>query len=106
MKISGIRAPPEVTSLCNCSATSSGRWQAGNCSHFVLVSLERSGESEMAQRGGHADLPLHHGKVPEWLAGRMAKLGAIIAEAIVQDYGRDEFLARLAHPFWFQSFGA
>ena len=60
----------------------------------------------MAQRGGHADLPLHHGKVPEWLAGRMAKLGAIIAEAIVQDYGRDEFLSRLANPFWFQSFGA
>ena len=60
----------------------------------------------MAQRGGSADLPLHHGKVPEWLAGRMAKLGAIIAEAIVQDYGRDEFLSRLANPFWFQSFGA
>jgi uncharacterized protein len=60
----------------------------------------------MAQRGGSADLPLHHGKVPEWLAGRMAKLGAVIAEAIVQDYGRDEFLSRLANPFWFQSFGA
>ncbi len=60
----------------------------------------------MAQRAGSADLPLHHGKVPEWLAGRMAKLGAIIAEAICQDYGRDEFLSRLASPFWFQSFGA
>ncbi len=60
----------------------------------------------MAQRAGSADLPLHHGKVPEWLAGRMAKLGAIIAEAICQDYGRDEFLSRLANPFWFQSFGA
>jgi hypothetical protein len=60
----------------------------------------------MAQRGGSADLPLHGGRVPEWLAGRMAKLGAIIAEAICQEYGRDEFLARLANPFWFQSFGA
>src|SRR4051812_46549617 len=60
----------------------------------------------MAQRGGSADLPLHGGRVPEWLAGRMAKLGAIIAEAIVAEYGRDEFLARLANPFWFQSFGA
>ena len=60
----------------------------------------------MAQRAGSADLPLHHGRVPEWLAGRMARLGAIIAEAICQDYGRDDFLSRLANPFWFQSFGA
>ena len=60
----------------------------------------------MAQRAGSADLPLHGGRVPEWLAGRMAKLGAIIAEAIVTEYGLDEFLSRLASPFWFQSFGA
>lgn len=60
----------------------------------------------MTQRAGSADLPLHGGRVPEWLAGRMAKLGAVIAEAIVREYGRDEFLSRLANPFWFQSFGA
>jgi hypothetical protein len=36
----------------------------------------------------------------------MAQLGAVICEAIVHHYGRDEFLRRLAHPFWFQSFGA
>ena len=36
----------------------------------------------------------------------MAKLGAVMTEAIVQHYGRDEFLRRLANPFWFQSFGA
>jgi hypothetical protein len=36
----------------------------------------------------------------------MAMLGAVICEAIVHHYGRDEFLKRLAHPFWFQSFGA
>jgi hypothetical protein len=36
----------------------------------------------------------------------MASLGAVICEAIVHHYGRDEFLRRLAHPFWFQSFGA
>ena len=41
-----------------------------------------------------------------WLAMRMAKLGRIITEAIVLAYGRDAFLSRLAHPFWFQSFGA
>ena len=60
----------------------------------------------MATRAGSADLPLHGGRVPEWLAGRMAKLGAVIAEAICSEYGRDEFLSRLASPFWFQSFGA
>jgi len=36
----------------------------------------------------------------------MAGLGAVITQAIVHHYGRDEFLQRLAHPFWFQSFGA
>lgn len=60
----------------------------------------------MARRSGSADLPLHSGRVPHWLAARMADLGAIITEAIVHHYGRDEFLSRLAHPFWFQSFGS
>jgi hypothetical protein len=36
----------------------------------------------------------------------MARLGAVVTEAIVHHYGREEFLRRLAHPFWFQSFGA
>ncbi len=60
----------------------------------------------MARRTGSADLPLHGGRVPPWLATRMSSLGAIITQAIVQRYGRDEFLQRLSHPFWFQSFGA
>ena len=60
----------------------------------------------MARRSGSADLPLHGGRVPEWLADRMTRLGAVIAEAIIHVYGRDELLRRLAHPFWFQSFGA
>jgi len=60
----------------------------------------------MAKRSGSADLPLHGGRVPAWLGERMTRLGAIIAEAIVHHYGRDELLRRLAHPFWFQSFGA
>src|SRR5258707_1307343 len=60
----------------------------------------------MARRTGSADLPLHSGRVPPWLAGRMASLGAIVCQAIVHHYGRDEFLQRLSHPFWFQSFGA
>src|SRR3954468_5561212 len=60
----------------------------------------------MARRTGSADLPLHGGRVPPWLATRMSSLGAAITQAIVHHYGRDEFLQRLSHPFWFQSFGA
>ena len=57
-------------------------------------------------RAGSADLPLHGGRVPAWLGQRMTRLGVVIAEAIILEYGRDEFLRRLAHPFWFQAFGA
>ncbi len=60
----------------------------------------------MTRRSGSADLPLHYGRVPPWLGERMARLGSVICEAIIQHYGRDELLRRLAHPFWFQSFGA
>ena len=60
----------------------------------------------MPHRGGSADLPLHGGRVPRWLGERMTRLGAVISEAIVHEYGRDELLRRLAHPFWFQAFGA
>src|SRR5215475_3442866 len=59
----------------------------------------------MTRRTGSADLPLHGGRVPHWLGARMARLGAVLAEAIVHHYGRPELLRRLAHPFWFQSFG-
>src|ERR1700722_17912414 len=60
----------------------------------------------MHQRTGSANLPLHGGRVPPWLSSRMAALGRVIVEAIIHEYGRDELLRRLAHPFWFQSFGA
>src|SRR6201994_2163225 len=60
----------------------------------------------MANRTGSADLPLHSGFVPPWLVTRMASLGRVMTEAVVHHYGRDELLRRLAHPFWFQSFGA
>ncbi|MDB5413177.1 MAG: hypothetical protein JWR10_1512 [Rubritepida sp.] len=60
----------------------------------------------MARRTGSADLPLHGGRVPAWLGQRMTRLGAVIVEAIILEYGRDELMRRLAHPFWFQSFGA
>lgn len=60
----------------------------------------------MARRAGSADLPLHGGRVPKWLGERMTRLGAVISQAIILEYGRDELLRRLAHPFWFQCFGA
>jgi hypothetical protein len=53
-----------------------------------------------------ADLPLHGGRVPQWLAERMTRLGTGITEAIIHRYGRPEFLSRLSDPFWFQAFGA
>jgi hypothetical protein len=60
----------------------------------------------VTRRSGSADLPLHNGYVPKWLADRMTRLGAVLVQAVVHHYGRDEFLRRLSHPFWFQSFGA
>jgi len=66
--------------------------------HFAnFVSMKRSGS---------ADLPLHYGYVPIWLAERMAKLGLAIVENILIDYGKDDLLRRISDPFWFQSLGA
>ncbi len=58
------------------------------------------------QRSGAADLPLHGGRVPPWLAMRMQRLGTAIVESILLHYGSAEFLSRLSDPFWFQAFGA
>src|SRR5256885_11506977 len=58
------------------------------------------------KRSGIADLPLHGGRVPDWLAQRMTRLGTAITEAIVHDYGTSAFLSRLSDPFWFQALGA
>jgi hypothetical protein len=57
------------------------------------------------KRSGTADLPLHGGRVPAWLAARMTELGTAIAEHLVLSYGTSGFLARLSDPFWFQAFG-
>ena len=58
------------------------------------------------KRSGTADLPLHGGSVPPWLANRMTELGTAITEHIVLEYGASDFLTRLSDPFWFQAFGA
>lgn len=53
----------------------------------------------------YADLPLHYGSVPPWLAARMSLLGGAIIETIVADYGKAEVLRRLSDPCWFQALG-
>ena len=61
---------------------------------------------KMIRNSGHADLPLHTGTVPRWLADRMMVLGTLITESLVENFGPDEVLVRLSDPLWFQSFGA
>lgn len=58
------------------------------------------------KRSGTANLPLHWGTVPPWLADRMKAIGTAITLAIIEEHGRDEFLRRISDPFWFQAFGA
>ncbi len=57
------------------------------------------------KKSGYADLPLHGGKVPRWLAERMSALGGAILEAIIIEYGKTEVMKRLSDPAWFQSLG-
>jgi hypothetical protein len=58
------------------------------------------------RRSGHADLPLHGGRVPAWLADRMTRLGTAISESVLLHYGPSELLSRLSDPFWFQALGS
>ena len=58
------------------------------------------------KRSGVADLPLHGGRVPAWLASRMSTLGTAIAESVMLHYGRPALLSRLSDPFWFQALGS
>ena len=60
----------------------------------------------MIRSSGHADLPLHTGTVPKWLADRMMVMGSLIVESIIENRGVEEVLVRLSDPLWFQSFGA
>jgi hypothetical protein len=57
------------------------------------------------KRSGVADLPLHGGRVPPWLAERMTRLGTAISESVLYHYGASELLSRLSDPFWFQALG-
>ena len=55
--------------------------------------------SAMPMQTGIANLPLHYGKVPPWLFDRMVKLAREITIAIVSDFGSEEMLRRLSHPY-------
>ena len=57
------------------------------------------------RKSGYADLPLHNGHVPKWLAERMSKIGKGIIEALIIEYGRKEVIRRMSDPAWFQSLG-
>src|SRR5579862_5172596 len=70
------------------------------------VKLTEIGENRTVKRSGTADLPLHGGRVPRWLAERMTELGTAIVEQIVFACGPSEFLTRVSDPFWFQALGA
>jgi hypothetical protein len=72
---------------------------------FLLVTCHFRYDQSM-KRSGIADLPLHGGRVPPWLAERMTKLGTAITETIITDYGVSAFLSRLSDPFWFQALGS
>jgi uncharacterized protein len=56
-------------------------------------------------RTGTANLPLHGGKAPSWLTGRMRKMAKEIASIIIEEQGTTKFIERLSDPFWFQAFG-
>ena len=62
-------------------------------------------QNDRVKRSGVADLPLHGGRVPAWLASRMEALGTAISEAVLLHHGRDGLLTRLSDPFWFQALG-
>ena len=58
-----------------------------------------------SRRTGVASLPLHTGRAPPWLFGRMVRLAREVLAHLVAEYGPEEVLRRLSDPFWFQAFG-
>src|ERR1700759_4951771 len=70
------------------------------------VKSSEMGDNIHMKRSGTADLPLHGGRVPRWLAEGMTGLGTAIVEQVVLVYGPSEFLSRISDPFWFQALGA
>jgi len=49
------------------------------------------------------ELPLHGGRAPRWLFGRMVKLSRAISNVIIDEFGPEEFLSRVCDKDWFQA---
>lgn len=56
-------------------------------------------------RRGIATFTLDHGHCPPWLFNRMVRLAREMVTVLVDQYGPDEFISRIADPVWFQSLG-
>ncbi|MBI2421175.1 MAG: DUF763 domain-containing protein [Candidatus Levybacteria bacterium] len=54
---------------------------------------------------GIATFTLDNGKCPPWLFERMVKLGRSMTDVLIEEYGPDEYIKRIADPVWFQSLG-
>ncbi len=54
---------------------------------------------------GVATFTLDGGHCPPYLFERMVRLGREMVRVLVEDYGPDEFVERIADPVWFQSLG-
>ena len=91
-----------ATTSCNYNYTSG----AASWATEVATGADIGGRIARVKRSGIADLPLHGGRVPAWLAGRMERLGTGIVEAVAHHYGREAVLTRLSDPFWFQALGS
>jgi hypothetical protein len=73
---------------------------------FLISIPGKAVRMKNVKRSGIADLPLHGGRVPPWLAARMVTLGTAISESVLYHYGRASLLSRLSDPFWFQALGS
>jgi len=54
---------------------------------------------------GVATMTLDTGRCPKWLFDRMVKLGREMTRVLIEEYGPDEYIKRVADPVWFQSLG-
>lgn len=67
------------------------------------ISCFKQRKGYLIMRTGLANLPLHGGSAPSWLFSRMCLLAGGVVEALVCEYGPEEFLRRIADPYWFQA---
>ena len=54
---------------------------------------------------GLATFTLDTGICPPWLFQKMVSLGRSMTEVLIDEYGPDEYIKRIADPVWFQSLG-